>query len=110
LRGPCDRGLGGVQLVISDSHHGLTNSIAAMFASAGWQRYRVHPMRNALARVGKGHAEMVAATIRIVFAQPTPDAVRADVDVLADMLRPQFPAVADLLLDATADWAHAAQQ
>ena len=60
-------------------------------------------MRNALARVGKGHAEMVAATIRTVFAQPTPDATRDHVDVVADMLRPQFPAVAELLLDAKAD-------
>ena len=103
LRGLRDRGLGGVQLVISDSHRGLTNSIAAMFAGAGWQRCRVHFMRNALARVGKAHAEMVAATIRTVFAQPTPDAVRGHVDVVADMLREQFPAVADLLLDAKAD-------
>ncbi len=60
-------------------------------------------MRNALARVGKGHAEMVAATIRTIFAQPTPDATRAHVDVVADMLAAQFPAVAELLLDAKAD-------
>jgi len=103
LRGLRDRGLGGVQLVISDSHRGLTNAIAAVFAGTGWQRCRVHFMRNALARVGKGHAEMVAATIRTIFAQPTPDATRAHVDIVADMLRPQFPAVSELLLDAKAD-------
>ncbi|MGJ7442996.1 IS256 family transposase, partial [Aquipuribacter sp. MA13-6] len=82
LRGLRDRGLGGVKLVISDSHRGLTNAITAVFAGSGWQRCRVHFMRNALARVGKGHAEMVAATIRTIFAQPTPDTVRAHVDVV----------------------------
>ena len=62
LRSLRDRGLGGVQLVISDAHRGLTNAIAAVLHGAGWQRCRVHFMRNALARVSKGHAEMVAAT------------------------------------------------
>ena len=100
-----DRGPGGVRLVISDSHRSPTNAAAAVLQGAAWQRCRVHFMRNALARVGKGHAEMVAATIRTVFAQPTPDAVRAHVDVVADMLCGQFPAVADLLLDAKSDLA-----
>jgi putative transposase len=79
LRSLRDRGLDGVQLVISDSHRGLTNAVAAVLQGAAWQRCRVHFMRNALAKVSKGHAEMVAATIRTVFAQPTrtPSATRS---------------------------------
>jgi putative transposase len=103
LRSLRDRGLGGVQLVISDSHRGLTNAIATVLQGAGWQRCRVHFMRNALAKVPKGHAEMVAATIRTIFAQPTGTEVRRHVDVVADMLTHQFPAVAQLLLDAKTD-------
>jgi putative transposase len=103
LRSLRDRGLAGVQLVISDNHRGLTNAIEAVFAGASWQRCRVHFMRNALARVGKGHAEMVAATIRTIFAQPTADATRNHVDIVADTLAGQFPAVAELLLNAKAD-------
>ena len=103
LRGLRDRGLDGVQLVISDSHRGLTNAISAVLHGASWQRCRVHFMRNALAKVSKGHAEMVAATIRTIFAQPTGGDVRAHVDVVAGMLTGQFPAVADLLRDAKAD-------
>jgi len=103
LRGLRDRGLGGVQLVISDSHRGLTNAVAAVLQGAAWQRCRVHFMRNALAKVTKGHAEMVAATIRTIFAQPTGDAVRAHVDVVADMLARQFPTVADQLREAKED-------
>jgi putative transposase len=103
LRSLRDRGLGGVQLVISDSHRGLTNAIAAVLQGAAWQRCRVHFMRNALAKVNKGHAEMVAATIRTIFAQPTPDTVREHVDKVADTLAGRFPAVAELLLAAKAD-------
>src|SRR3954471_3724884 len=45
------RGLGGVQLVISDQHLGLKAAIESVFIGAGWQRCRVHFMRNVLARV-----------------------------------------------------------
>jgi putative transposase len=100
LRSLRDRGLGGVQLVISDSHRGLTNAIATVLAGASWQRCRVHFMRNVLARVTKGQAEMVAAAIRTVFAQPTPDTVREAVGTVAATLDRQFPAVAGMLRDA----------
>ena len=107
LRSLRDRGLtggdGGVQLVISDSHRGLTNAIGTVLQGAAWQRCRVHFMRNALAKVNKGHAEMVAATIRTIFAQPTADTVREQVDDVADTLAGRFPAVADLLREAKAD-------
>jgi len=46
---------------------------------------------------------MVAATIRTVFAQPTGSKVREQLDTVAGLLRGEFPAVADLLLDAKAD-------
>ncbi len=60
----------------------------------------MHFMRNVLARVGKGHGEMVAAAVRTVFAQPTGPGVRAHVEVVATTLDSQFPAVAQMLRDA----------
>ena len=103
LREVRDRGLSGVQLVISDAHRGLVNAIGTVLQGVGWQRCRVHFMRNVLAKVPKGHDEMVAATIRTIFAQPGQAEVRAQVDLVADMLAAQFPAVAQMLLDAKAD-------
>jgi transposase-like protein len=91
LRGLRERGLGGVQLVISDHHRGLMNAIDATMAGAAWQRCRVHFMRNVLAKVPKGHADMVAAAIRTIFAQPTGKLVREQVEVVAVMLEPQLP-------------------
>jgi putative transposase len=64
------RGLSGVRLVTSDAHQGLKGAIEAVLQGAGWQRCRVHFMRNALSLVPKEAQQMVGATIRTVFAQP----------------------------------------
>ena len=103
LGGLRDRGLTGVQLVISDCHRGLVAAVATAMQGAAWQRCRVHFMRNVLAKVGKVNAEMVAASIRTIFAQPTADAVRDQLDFVADKLAGQFPAVAAMLHDVKAD-------
>jgi len=103
LRDLRDRGLDGVQLVMSDARRGLVNAIGTAFQGASWQRCRVHFMRNVLAKASKGNDEMVAATIRTILAQPGRKEVRAQVDLVANMLASQFPAVAEVLLEAKAD-------
>ena len=60
-------------------------------------------MRNALAKVTKAHAEMVAATIRTIFAQPDAASAHAHLRTMADSLQARFPAVAEQLLAAEAD-------
>jgi putative transposase len=93
-------GPGGVQLVISDHHRGLMNAINAVLGGASWQRCRVHFMRNVAAKGGKTNAQMVAAAIRTIFAQPTAEAVRAQLGSVANTLAGQFPAVAEMLTDS----------
>jgi transposase-like protein len=100
LRGVKTRGLHGVQLVISDAHAGLKQAIEAVLIGAAWQRCRVHFLRNVLAKIPKGHAEMVAAAIRTIFAQPDAAHVRSQLDVIAGMLGRQFPNVEAMLRDA----------
>ena len=56
-----------------------------------------------LAAVPKGSAEMVAATIRTIFAQPGPAQVREQLKVIAGMLGRQFPTVEALLREAADD-------
>lgn len=103
LRSLRARGLGGVQLVISDAHEGLKGAIAAVMIGAAWQRCRVHFMRNVLAKVPKGSAEMVAAAIRTIFAQPDAEAVHEQLHSIADKLGRQFPVVEQMLTDAAPD-------
>jgi putative transposase len=57
-------------------------------------------MRNVLAKVTKGHADMVAAAIRTIFAQPTGPLVREQVETVAVMLEPKLSAVAAMLRSA----------
>ena len=102
LRSLKTRGLHGVQLVISDAHAGLKAAIEAVLLGSAWQRCRVHFLRNVLAQVPKGHADMVAAAIRTIFAQPDPVHVREQLDVIATMLGRQLPKV-EAMLRAAAD-------
>jgi putative transposase len=103
LRSLRERGLTGVRLVISDSHSGLVKAIRKVMLGAGWQRCRVHFLRNCFAVIPREAAEMVAATIRTIFAQPKAESVRAQVDTVADLLRKQYPKVSDMLLEAKED-------
>ena len=100
LRSLRQRGLTGVKLVISDAHAGLRAAIGTVMHGASWQRCRVHFVRNLLSRVRKGHGEMVAALVRTVFAQTTPREVHTQLEAVAGMLDPQFPAAASLLRQA----------
>jgi putative transposase len=103
LRSLKARGLGGVQLVVSDAHTGLKQAISAVLLGASWQRCRVHFLRNILAQIPKGSAEMVAAAIRTIFAQPKAEMVRDQLDVIAGMLGRQSPKIEQMLRDAAED-------
>ena len=63
----------------------------------------MHAVRNISSKISKTDAEMVAAAIRTIFAQPTPEAVAAQFDRIVATLEPQFPAVAGMLIDARDD-------
>jgi transposase-like protein len=97
------RGLSGVRLVISDAHEGLKGAIGAVLLGSAWQRCRVHFLRNVLARIPKGSAEMVLAAIRTIWAQPDAVAVRDQLDEIAQKLEPRFPVVAAMLIAAKAE-------
>ena len=103
LRGLRARGLTGVKLVISDAHTGLREAISSVMLGATWQRCKVHLARNVLAKVPKGSADMVAAAMRTIYAQPDADHVRAQFDEIVTMLTRQFPDAAKVLGDARDD-------
>jgi putative transposase len=103
LRSLRERGLTGVRLVIGDHHSGLVKAIQKVMIGAGYQRCRVHFLRNVFGVISKEAAEMVAATIRTIFTQPTADAVHTHPHTVADMLGTQFPKVKAMLLEAEED-------
>lgn len=71
LQGLKDRGMQGVQLVISDDHAGLGAARRAVLGSVPWQRCQFHLQQNAGAYVPKQTMRMeVAADIRSMFNAP----------------------------------------
>jgi transposase-like protein len=103
LRDLTDRGLTGVQLVISDAHRGLTAAIGRVMQGSAWQRCRVHAMRNLLTAARHEHRPLIAALIRTVFAQPDHDRARAQLDDIVTQLEPFAPEVARRLADMADD-------
>jgi putative transposase len=103
LRDLVARGLGGVQLVVSDAHAGLREAVAAVLPGASWQRCRTHFIRNLLTRVPKSAQGLVATLVRSVFAQPDAASTLAQHARVVEQLQERFPAAADLLADAAGD-------
>jgi len=65
------RGLGGVQLIISDDHAGLKAARLAVFGSIPWQRCQFHLQQNAQAYVPRKEMQAeVAEDIRTIFQAP----------------------------------------
>lgn len=62
------RGLGGVELVISDDHKGLKAAIDRHFQGASWQRCQVHYTRNLIGMVSHARRKELAADLRGVFS------------------------------------------
>jgi len=66
-----ERGLQGVQLIISDDHHGLRKARQAVFTGTPWQRCQFHLQQNASQYVPRKYMQAeVAADIRAVFNAP----------------------------------------
>ena len=103
LRSLKARGLRGVQLVISDAHEGLKQAVAGVLVGSTWQRCRVHFLRNLLAHVPAGDAEMVAAYVRTIFAAPDAPSARTQLGTVTDALADRYPKAATMLADATED-------
>lgn len=103
LRGLVARGLGGVQLVTSDSHPGLIDAIRSTLPGAAWQRCRTHFMRNLLTRVPRQAQPAVATLVRSIFAQPDHEQVLDQYHRVVAQIDERFPAAAKLLEDAEPD-------
>jgi transposase-like protein len=92
------RGLEGVEYVVSDEHAGLVQALGLYFPEAAHQRCQVHYMRNALSYVSTDavRAELITG-LRDAWAAPTREEARARLARLIDTLRPKVPALADWL-------------
>jgi putative transposase len=102
LRGLVERGLAGVQLVISDAHAGLKKAISQVLGCP-WQRCTVHFLREALGHARREQQPMLAALIRPVFGAESGAQARELVSDALERLRKPLPRVAALLEEAEDD-------
>jgi transposase-like protein len=61
------RGLKGVDLVVSDDHAGLVNAVKRQFQGALWQRCQVHFIRNILGHSARHHRKDIANDLKLIF-------------------------------------------
>jgi transposase-like protein len=97
-----DRGLQGVQLVISDDHKGLRSSIERYFQGCQWQRCQVHYLRNLLNMAPKNLSKTLADQLRDLFNAPERETARERVKQLVSLYADRFPEIAEFL-ENTAD-------
>ena len=69
LRHLKERGLAGVQLIVSDACIGLVEAAAELFPQSQWQRCVVHFYRNVFSQVPKGKVAEVARMLKAIHAQ-----------------------------------------
>lgn len=92
-----DRGLQGVQLVISDDHKGLRSAIDRYFQGCQWQRCQVHYLRNLLSSAPKRYSKVLADHLRDVFNAPDRNTARKRVQQLVSVYTEKMPQVAEYL-------------
>jgi putative transposase len=102
LRSLVERGLGGVQLVVSDAHAGLKKAIGQVLGCP-WQRCSVHFLRETLGHARREQQPMLAALIRPIFTAVDGEQARAQVTAALERLEEPLPKIHELLQEAEHD-------
>src|SRR5690606_16975577 len=66
-----DRGLSGVQLVVSDGHKGIQKSVERSFLGSSWQMCHVHFIRAVLRNVPKKYQNEIANKLKEAIDEET---------------------------------------
>ena len=87
LRHLVDRGLKGVQLIISDACRGLIESVAEYLPEARWQRCMVHFYRNVFSHVPTTKVRDVSHMLKAIHAQESREAAERKAKAIIEDLR-----------------------
>jgi putative transposase len=98
-----ERGLRGVQLIVSDACMGLAESAAEFFPEAGWQRCVVHFYRNVFSHVPRPKTREAAAMLKAIHAAEDVQAAREKARQVVEKLRTQRLTRAAELIEVSVD-------
>jgi len=91
LAGLRQRGLGGVQVVISDDHAGLRKAIREVVPEALWQRCYVHFLRNALDYLPRKADDDCLMELRWIYERRNRDEARQDLTAWLSKWGSRYP-------------------
>jgi transposase-like protein len=98
-----DRGLKGLQLVVSDAHGGIRSAMKRHFQGVAWQRCRVHFMRELMRKVSYKAVRELMADLRGVFGgQDRAECLRRG-EEMAARWQGRYPAVSKMLREGLED-------
>jgi putative transposase len=98
------RGLAGVELIVSDACLGLIESAAEHFPAARWQRCVVHWYRGLFSHVPRERVREVATMLKAIHAQEDRTAAEAKAkDVVAKLRAARMRKAAELVEDGVAE-------
>lgn len=103
LRHLVDRGMSGVQLIISDACRGLVESIADFLPEARWQRCMVHFYRNVFSHVPTAKVREISHMLKAIHAQESREAAQEKAAMIIEDLRRQKLGKAADLIEAHID-------
>jgi putative transposase len=90
-----ERGLQGVELVISDDHPGLRKAIAEVFTEAVWQRCYVHFLRNALDYLPRKADNDCMTELRWIYDRRSIEEARQDLAAWLKKWGSRYPKLCD---------------
>lgn len=104
LRHLKERGLAGVELVVSDKCLGLIEALAEFYPEASWQRCMVHWFRNVRTVVPTGKAREVVAMLKAIHAQEDRQAAeKKAADVVAKLHEMKLAKAAKIVEEGVAE-------
>lgn len=71
-----ERGLSGVDLIVSDAHQGLVKAAHSQFPGSQWQRCQTHFIRNVLGECSRRYRKEMAESLKLIFAAQDHDTAR----------------------------------
>jgi len=98
LRHLVDRGLKGVELVVSDACRGLVESVSDYLPDTRWQRCVVHFYRNVFSHVPSAKVRQVSHMLKAIHAQENRDTAAGKAEaVVTELRRQRMAKAADLV-------------
>ena len=89
------RGLRGVELVVSDDHEGLKNAIREILPEAAWQRCYVHFLRNALDHLPRKANDDCLVELRWLYDRHDIEQAREDLGKWLNKWQGKYPKLCD---------------